>query len=46
MLVAYELRKTVDEIAHLTVSELTDWLAFFQSVIYHDDDEAPDEERP
>lgn len=30
MLVAYELGKTVDEIAHLTVSELIEWLAFFQ----------------
>lgn len=30
MLVAYELNKTVDEIEHLTVLELTEWLAFFQ----------------
>ena len=30
MLVAYELGKTVDELDHLTVEELVDWLAFFQ----------------
>lgn len=30
MLVAYTLRKTVDEIEHLTPYELAEWLAFFE----------------
>lgn len=30
MLVAYELGKTTNEIEHLSVYQLTEWLAFFQ----------------
>ena len=30
MVVAYELKKTVDEIEHLTPDELGNWLAFFK----------------
>ena len=29
MVVAYELGKTLDEIAHLTPLEIAQWLAFF-----------------
>jgi hypothetical protein len=29
-MVAYELHKTIDEIAHLTPEELATWLAFFK----------------
>lgn len=29
MTVAYELGKTVDEVAHLTPQEIADWLAYF-----------------
>lgn len=45
MLVAYELRKTVDELDHLSGQELVDWLGFFKLRAKRMDEEAKASQR-